>query len=212
MAEVVRSGAADLIGAARPSISDPFLPSKIEEGRYDEIRECIGCNACYSRSIWGRHLGCTQNATAGEEHRRGWHPERFDRARNADRSALVIGAGPAGMECAIVLAKRGLELVHLVDAGDDLGGCMRWVTRLPGLGEWGRVIDYRRVQIERLPNLEFVPGTRARRRRGARLRRRDRRRGDRRALVGRRPQRHHPDDRSPARAPGSGPCAHARSR
>ena len=160
MAEVVRSGAADLIGAARPSISDPFLPSKIEQGRYDEIRECIGCNACYSRSIWGRHLGCTQNATAGEEHRRGWHPERFDRARNADRSALVIGAGPAGMECAIVLAKRGLELVHLVDAGDDLGGCMRWVTRLPGLGEWGRVVDYRRVQIERLPNLEFVSGTR----------------------------------------------------
>ncbi|MEP6640904.1 MAG: FAD-dependent oxidoreductase [Gaiellales bacterium] len=159
MAEVVRSGAADLIGAARPSISDPFLPSKIEEGRYDEIRECIGCNACYSRSIWGRHLGCTQNATAGEEHRRGWHPERFDRARNADRSAVVIGAGPAGMECAIVLAKRGLELVHLVDSGDDLGGCMRWVTRLPGLGEWGRVIDYRRVQIDRLANLEFVPNT-----------------------------------------------------
>ena len=159
MAEVVRSGAADLIGAARPSISDPFLPSKIEQGRYDEIRECIGCNACYSRSIWGRHLGCTQNATAGEEHRRGWHPERFDRAHNADRSALVVGAGPAGMECAIVLAKRGLEPVHLVDAGDDLGGCMRWVTRLPGLGEWGRVIDYRRVQIERLPNLEFVAGT-----------------------------------------------------
>jgi dimethylamine/trimethylamine dehydrogenase len=158
MADVVRSGAADLIGAARPSISDPFLPVKIEEGRYDEIRECIGCNACYSRSIWGRHLGCTQNATAGEEHRRGWHPERFEPAANADRSVLVVGAGPAGMECAIVLAKRGFELVHMVDAGDDLGGCMRWVTRLPGLGEWGGVIGYRRGQIERLPNLEFVPG------------------------------------------------------
>ncbi len=58
-----------------------------------------------------------------------------------------------------MLAKRGLELVHLVDAGDDIGGCLRWVTRLPGLGEWGRLIDYRRVQIERLPNLEFVPDT-----------------------------------------------------
>jgi dimethylamine/trimethylamine dehydrogenase len=156
MAEVVRGGTVDLIGAARPSISDPFLPRKIEEGRYDEIRECIGCNACYSRSIWGRHLGCTQNATAGEEHRRGWHPERFERAANADQTALVIGAGPAGMECAIVLAKRGLELVHLVDGGDDLGGCLRWVTRLPGLGEWGRLIDHRRVQIDRLPNLELV--------------------------------------------------------
>ncbi len=159
MAEVVRGGTVSLIGAARPSISDPFLPRKIEEGRYDEVRECIGCNACYSRSIWGRHLGCTQNATAGEEHRRGWHPERFERAGNAEKTALVVGAGPAGMECAIVLAKRGLELVHLVDADDDIGGCLRWVTRLPGLGEWGRLIDYRRVQIERLANLEFVPNT-----------------------------------------------------
>jgi dimethylamine/trimethylamine dehydrogenase len=160
MAAVVRSGVADLIGAARPSISDPFLPRKIEEGRYDEIRECIGCNACYSRSVWGMHLGCTQNATAGEEHRRGWHPERFARAANADRSALVVGAGPAGMECAIVLAKRGLELVHLVDAADDLGGCMRWITRLPGLGEWGHVVAYRRAQIAKLGNLELVTGTR----------------------------------------------------
>ena len=159
MAEVVRGGTVSLIGAARPSISDPFLPRKIEEGRYDEVRECIGCNACYSRSIWGRHLGCTQNATAGEEHRRGWHPERFERAGNAEKTALVVGAGPAGMECAIVLAKRGLELVHLVDADDDIGGCLRWVTRLPGLGEWGRLIDYRRVQIERLANLQFVPNT-----------------------------------------------------
>ena len=171
-----------LIGAARPSISDPFLPRKIEEGRYDEIRECIGCNACYSRSIWGRHLGCTQNATAGEEHRRGWHPGELRPGPERREDGLVVGAGPAGMECAIVLAKRGLELVHLVDAGDDIGGCLRWVTRLPGLGEWGRMIDYRRVQIERLPNLEFVPNTLWTRRR-ARLRRRHRRRRGRRALV-----------------------------
>jgi dimethylamine/trimethylamine dehydrogenase len=153
MAELVRAGTVDLIGAARPSISDPFLPVKIEEGRYDEIRECIGCNACYSRSIWGRHLGCTQNATAGEEHRRGWHPERFDRAENADRAVLVVGAGPAGMECATVLGKRGMELVHLVDGGDDIGGSMRWITRMPGLGAWGHVIDYRRVQLDRLANV-----------------------------------------------------------
>lgn len=153
MAELVRSGAADLIGAARPSISDPFLPAKIEQGRYDEVRECIGCNACYSRSIWGRHLGCTQNATAGEEHRRGWHPERFERAANADRAVLVVGAGPAGMECAMVLGKRGMELVHLVDAGADIGGCMGSITRMPGLGGWGHLVDYRRVQIDRLENV-----------------------------------------------------------
>jgi dimethylamine/trimethylamine dehydrogenase len=160
MAELVRGGTVDLIGAARPSISDPFLPSKIEQGRYDEIRECIGCNACYSRSIWGHHLGCTQNATAGEEHRRGWHPEKFTRAANADRAVLVVGAGPSGMECATVLGKREMELVHLVDAGDDIGGCMRWIIRMPGLGGWGHVIDYRRVQLDRLANVSLGLGAR----------------------------------------------------
>lgn len=153
MAQLVRDGAVDLIGAARPSISDPFLPRKLEEGRYDEIRECIGCNACYSRSIWGRHLGCTQNATAGEEHRRGWHPERFEPAANRDRAVLVVGAGGAGMECAMVLGKRDMELVHMVDAGADIGGSLQWVTKLPGLGEWGRLVDYRRVQLDRLDNV-----------------------------------------------------------
>jgi len=89
MAEIVRSGKLSLIGAARPSIADPFLPAKIESGRYDEIRECIGCNVCIMKADQDLHLGCTQNPTAGEEYRRGWHPERFSRAANADLDVLV---------------------------------------------------------------------------------------------------------------------------
>ena len=101
MVEAIRSGQCDLIGGARPSIADPFLPRKIEEGRLDDIRECIGCNVCVSRwEIGGPPLICTQNATAGEEYRRGWHPEAFTKAANADRDVLVVGAGAAGMECA----------------------------------------------------------------------------------------------------------------
>jgi dimethylamine/trimethylamine dehydrogenase len=160
MAEIVRSGAWDLIGAARPSISDPFLPNKVEEGLYGEIRECIGCNICISKAEWGSHIGCTQNATAGEEYRRGWHPERFERAENADRDVLVVGAGPAGMECAIVLGKRGFRRVHLVDAEDEIGGCMRWIPQLPGLGEWARVVNWRRIQLEKLRNVEVIAGER----------------------------------------------------
>jgi dimethylamine/trimethylamine dehydrogenase len=156
MAEIVSSGVWDLIGAARPSIADPFLPRKVEEGRYGEIRECIGCNVCISKAETGHHLGCTQNATAGEEWRRGWHPERFERAANADSDVLVVGAGPAGMECAIVLAKRGLRRVHLVDAEPELGGHFRWVQRLPGLGEWARVVNWRRIQLEKLRNVEVI--------------------------------------------------------
>jgi len=159
MAEIIRSGAWDLIGAARPSIADPFLPKKIEEGRYGEIRECIGCNVCIMKAEWGNHIGCTQNVTAGEEYRRGWHPERFEPAANADNDVLVVGAGPAGMECAIVLGKRGFRRVHLVDAASEIGGVMRWVPRLPGLGEWARFLNWRAVQLEKLRNVEVITGT-----------------------------------------------------
>jgi dimethylamine/trimethylamine dehydrogenase len=159
MASLVRSGELDLIGAARPSIADPFLPRKIEEGRYGEIRECIGCNFCYSRAEYGNHIGCVQNATAGEEYRRGWHPERFPAARNADRGVLVVGAGPAGMECAIALAKRGFRQVHLVEGEAEIGGCARWIPRLPGLGEWNRVLGWRVTELERLRrSIEVITG------------------------------------------------------
>ncbi len=160
MAEIVRSGAWDLIGAARPSIADPFLPKKIEEGRYGEVRECTGSNMCIAKADTQMHLGCIQNATAGEEFRRGWHPERFEPAANRDRDVLVVGAGPAGMECAIVLGKRGFRRVHLVEAEAELGGCMRWIPQLPDLGEWARVVNWRRVQLDRLKNVEVLTGTR----------------------------------------------------
>lgn len=160
MVEAITSGQLDIIGAARPSISDPFLPKKIEEGRLDDIRECIGCNICLSRFIQGgNRLVCTQNATAGEEYRRGWHPERFERATNSDKNVLIVGAGPAGMECAIVLGKRGMSQIHLVDAEAELGGAMRWIPRLPGQGDWSRVVGYRQIQIDKLANVEFIPNT-----------------------------------------------------
>ena len=160
MASIVRSGTFDLIGGARPSIADPFLPRKIAEGRTDEIRECTGSNVCIMKVDGHGHLGCVQNPTAGEEHRRGWHPERFDRATNGDRAVLVVGAGPAGMECAVTLGKRGFEAVHLVEAESEIGGRMRWVRRLPTLGDWGRIVDWRRIQLDKLPNVTVVTGSR----------------------------------------------------
>jgi dimethylamine/trimethylamine dehydrogenase len=160
MAEAVRSGVIDIIAAARPSIADPFLPKKIEEGRYEDIRECIGCNICASRFPQGAPIVCTQNATVGEEFRRGWHPERFTPAANREKTVLVLGAGPAGMECAMVLGRRGMSAVHLVDEQDALGGSLRAISAYPHLGEWGRLTSYRRVQLDKLPNVEVVLGTR----------------------------------------------------
>ena len=160
MASIVRSGAWDLIGAARPSIADPYLPRKIAEGRTDEIRECTGANVCIMKVDGFGHLGCIQNATAGEEHRRGWHPERFSVASNADEGVLIVGAGPAGLECAVTLGRRGFEAVHLVEAEHELGGKMRWIRRLPTLGDWGRVVDHRTVMLSTLRTIEVVTGRR----------------------------------------------------
>ena len=161
MVEVIRSGQFDIIGAARPSIADPFLPKKIEEGRLDDIRECIGCNVCVSRwEIGGPPIVCTQNATTSEEYRRGWHPEKFSRARNADKDVLIVGAGAAGMECARVLGERGMRRVHLVEARPEIGGYVGWVSQLPGLGEWARVVNYRRIQLDKLRNVEVLTGIR----------------------------------------------------
>ncbi len=149
MAEVVRAGQLDIIGAARPSISDPFLPKKIEEGRVEDIRTCIGCNMCISRwESGGPPIICTQNATTGEEYRRGWHPEKFP-AKGSDDAILVIGAGPSGAECARVLLERGYT-VHVVDKAEKVGGHVNDVATLPGLAEWGYHRDYREVQLGKL--------------------------------------------------------------
>ena len=160
MADIVRAGYLDIIGAARPAIADPFLPRKIAEGRADDIRECTGSNVCIAREERFNQVGCVQNATAGEEFRRGWHPELFTKASNADQAVLVVGAGPAGMECAMVLARRGFEAVHLVDADDAIGGHLRWTRQLPTLGDWGRIIDHRAVQLAKLPAVEVITNRR----------------------------------------------------
>ena len=148
MASVVNKGLVDLIGCARPSIADPFLPKKIEEGRLEDIRECIGCNICVSGDFTMSPTRCTQNPTMGEEWRRGWHPERI-RAKASDKPVLVVGAGPAGLEAAQALGKRGYE-VTLAEKDTVLGGRVARECRLPGLSAWGRVRDYREQQLHQL--------------------------------------------------------------
>ena len=152
MVSLINRGVLDMIGAARPSIADPFLPKKIEEGRIDDIRECIGCNICASGQFQMVNYRCTQNPTAGEELRRGWHPEDIPSARSQD-SVLVVGAGPAGLECARALGQRGYQ-VSLAEASRELGGRVTRESRLPGLAEWARVRDWRTGQLDKMPNVE----------------------------------------------------------
>ena len=151
MVDQIRRGVMDMIGAARPSIADPFLPKKIKEGRIDDIRECIGCNICVTGDMTMTPIRCTQNPSMGEEWRKGWHPERIA-AKSSNARILVVGAGPAGLETARALGQRGYE-VHLSEASRELGGRVLSEARLPGLAEWMRVRDWRVGQIEKLPNV-----------------------------------------------------------
>ncbi len=152
MLRLVRQGVVDFIGAARPSIADPFLPNKVAEGRLDDVRECIGCNICVSGDFTMSPIRCTQNPAMGEEWRRGWHPERIRRRHRADK-VLVVGAGPAGLEAAMSLGRRGYE-VALLEATRTLGGRVAAEARLPGLAAWIRVVDYRLTQIDKLDCVE----------------------------------------------------------
>ena len=152
MTSQVRRGIVDFIGAARPSIADPFLPNKILEGHADDIRECIGCNICYTGDGLGTPIRCTQNPTMGEEYRRNWHPEVVA-TRGSDAEVLIVGAGPAGMEAARMLGQRGYR-VMLAEATRELGGRVAREAALPGLGEWIRVRDYRQQQIQKMTNVQ----------------------------------------------------------
>jgi dimethylamine/trimethylamine dehydrogenase len=152
MVAQIRRGSLDLIGAARPSIADPFLPKKIDEGREDEIRECIGCNICISSWHDGVPIRCTQNPTVGEEWRRGWHPEDIP-VRGSEDRILIVGGGPAGLESARALGQRGYH-VTVAEAGTELGGRLRFEAGLPGLATWMRVRDYRLARINEMANVE----------------------------------------------------------
>ena len=153
MVKQVKSGTLDFIGCARPSIADPFLPRKIDEGRVEDIRECIGCNICITGDMTMSISRCTQNPTFMEEWRKGWHPEDIE-VKGASDSVLIVGAGPAGLEAARALGKRGYQVV-LAEADTRLGGRVARERELPGLSAWGRVADYREYQLSQMPNVDI---------------------------------------------------------
>lgn len=157
MVLAIQRGVLDMIGAARPSIADPFLPEKVKQGRIEDIRECIGCNICITGDTRYVPIRCTQNPTMGEEWRRDWHPEIIA-PKKTEKEIMVVGAGPAGLEAARALGQRGYA-VTLLEARKELGGRVLRESSLPGLNEWRRVMDWRITQINKLRNVEVYPSS-----------------------------------------------------
>ncbi len=153
----IERGIMDMIGAARPSIADPFLPNKIKENRQEDIRECIGCNICVTGDTRYVPIRCTQNPTMGEEWRRGWHPEIIAPKKKEDE-IMIVGAGPAGLEAARALGQRGYRVI-LTDSRREAGGRVTLESALPNLNEWRRVVDWRMTQINKMENVFFYPSS-----------------------------------------------------
>ncbi len=133
---ILIEGQADLIGMARGLIADPELPRKLEEGRWHEIRKCIGCNqGCLDAIFTGGSCRCLVNARAGREE------ETRIRPVERRKKVLVIGGGPAGMEAARVAAVRGHE-VALWEKETNLGGQLTLAAAVPGRQDFMDLVDY----------------------------------------------------------------------
>ena len=185
MVRLIRDGVIDLIGAARPSIADPFLPRQDRGGtarghprvhrlqhlrhrRLDDRRR----SAAPRTRPWARSGGAAGIPSGSGP-------------KGSDANVLVVGAGPAGLEAAQALGKRGYE-VMLAEATRELGGRVLREARLPGLAAWIRVVDYRKRPARAAPERRARARERGHRRRGARATASTRRRRDRRALARRR--------------------------
>jgi len=167
MVSQIRRGILDFIGAARPSIADPFLPKKIEEGRIDEIRECIGCNICVAHDELSVPIRCTQNPTQGEEWRKGWHPERASaagadrrcRSRRSRGSQPPVAARLCGDACRCEPRARRAGGARGPAAGHgDLGPCRRAPQDADRAAAQCRNLSRQRARRRQRAGLRFRPG------------------------------------------------------
>jgi 2,4-dienoyl-CoA reductase-like NADH-dependent reductase (Old Yellow Enzyme family)/NADPH-dependent 2,4-dienoyl-CoA reductase/sulfur reductase-like enzyme len=147
--EAALAAGADLIGMARPYIADPELPSKLLSGRAAQVRPCVSCNE--DCRVFDPCLLCSVNpdlAPPGAKHRPAI-PLRVGAAAAAPGRVAVVGAGPAGLECALRLAQSGIP-VTVFDEGAGIGGQLAIATAAPNRSGWARLLAFYASELERL--------------------------------------------------------------
>ncbi|NUL14524.1 NADPH-dependent 2,4-dienoyl-CoA reductase [Streptomyces lunaelactis] len=151
--QLLAEGRADMVSMARPFLADPEFVAKATADRAETINTCIGCNqACLDHTFSGKITSCLVNPRACHETELVLSPTR------RRKRVAVIGAGPAGLACAVSTAERGHE-VTLFDAADEIGGQLNIAKRIPGKEEFGETLRYFRTQLE-LHGVELRLGVR----------------------------------------------------
>ncbi|HKF76022.1 MAG TPA: FAD-dependent oxidoreductase [Candidatus Dormibacteraeota bacterium] len=147
--QALAAGVCDLVGMVRQQIAEPATARKAREGRGEETRLCVSCNQdCIGREGLNLEIGCIENPAAGHELELAGPPPPARRRRRV----LVAGGGPAGMQCAVVAARRGCA-VTLCEAEPELGGQVRLAVRVPNRAELGDLArnlagELRRERVE----------------------------------------------------------------
>ncbi len=150
---VLANGDADLISMARPFLADPEFVNKAAANQAERINTCIGCNqACLDHVFNGKTSSCLVNPRACEETRIIIAPTQ------ATKTIAIVGAGPAGLACAVTAAERGHK-VTLYDAASKIGGQFNIAKRIPGKEEFSETLRYFKVRLKEL-NVEVKLNTR----------------------------------------------------
>jgi NADPH-dependent 2,4-dienoyl-CoA reductase/sulfur reductase-like enzyme len=143
---LIAEGRADLVAMGRAHIADPELAAKASQGRLHELRPCIGCcRGCIESVLALNEATCVMNPELGREYLLGGAPRPAPRSRKI----LVVGAGPAGLACARLLALRGHRVV-VVEERDRAGGALVFASKPPGRAELWEMVEYFLAEIERL--------------------------------------------------------------